>query len=44
LVIEFATIQPHQIREIGTLLLRVGAAGAIVVYSFAVRATLERLE
>jgi len=44
LVLEFATIQPEQIREIGTLLLRVGAARAIIVYNFAARTTLERLE
>ena len=44
LVLELATIQPEQIREIGTLLLRVGASRAIVVYNFAARATLERLE
>jgi hypothetical protein len=44
LVLEYATIQPEQIREIGALLLRVGAARAVVVYSFAARATLERLE
>jgi hypothetical protein len=43
-VLELATIQPEQIREIGTLLLRVGASRAIVVYNFAARATLERLE
>lgn len=44
LVLEFATIQPEQIREIGALLLRAGAARAIVVYNFAARATLDRLE
>jgi DNA-binding transcriptional MerR regulator len=44
LVLEFATIQPEQIREIGALQLRVGAARAIVVYDFAARTTLDRLE
>jgi DNA-binding transcriptional MerR regulator len=44
LVLEYETIQPEQIREIGALLLHVGAARVIVVYSFAARATLERLE
>jgi hypothetical protein len=44
LVLEYATIQPEHLREIGTLLLRVGAARAVVVYSFAARTTLERLE
>jgi DNA-binding transcriptional MerR regulator len=44
LVLEYASIQPEQIREIGTLLLRVGAARALVVYGFAARTTLERLE
>jgi DNA-binding transcriptional MerR regulator len=44
LVLEFATIQPEQIREIGALLLRVGAARSIVVYNFAARTTLDRLE
>ena len=44
LVLEYATLQPEQIREIGALLLRVGAARAVVVYNFAARPTLERLE
>jgi DNA-binding transcriptional MerR regulator len=44
LVLEYATIQSEQIREIGLLLLRVGAARAVVVYKFAARQTLERLE
>jgi transposase-like protein len=44
LVLEYATIQSEQIREIGALLLRVGAARAVVVYKFAARQTLERLE
>ena len=44
LVLEYATIQSEQIREIGALLLRVGAARAVVVYNFAARQTLERLE
>jgi hypothetical protein len=43
-VLEYATVQPEQIREIGALLLRVGAARAVVVYNFAARSTLERLE
>ncbi len=44
IVLEYATIQPEQIREIGLLLLRSNAARAVVVYGFASRATLERLE
>lgn len=44
LVLELATIQPEQVRDIGALLLRVGAARAVLVYNFAARATLERLE
>jgi DNA-binding transcriptional MerR regulator len=44
LVLEFATIQPEQVREIGTILLRSGAARAVVIYGFASRATLDRLE
>jgi DNA-binding transcriptional MerR regulator len=44
LVLEYATIQSEQIREIGALLLRVGAARAVVVYNFAALQTLERLE
>ena len=43
-VFEYTTIQPEHIREIGTLLARSGAARALVVYAFATRATLERLE
>ena len=43
-VLEYTTVQPEQIREIGTLLLRSGAARALVVYGFASRATLDRLE
>jgi hypothetical protein len=42
--LEYETIQPEQIREIGALLLHVGASRVVVVYSFATRATLERLE
>ena len=44
LILEYATLQPEQIRDIGTLLLRSGAARAVVVYGFASRTTLERLE
>jgi len=43
-VLEYATVQPEQIREIGSLLLRSGAERAIVVYGFASRNTLDRLE
>jgi len=43
-VLEYATVQPEQIREIGSLLLRSGAERAIVVYGFAARTTLDRLE
>lgn len=44
LIQEYATIQPEQIREIGTLLLCFGAERAVVVYGFASRTTLDRLE
>lgn len=44
LVLEYATIQPQQIREIGALLLQVGAPRVLVVYGVAARSTLERLE
>ncbi len=43
-VLEYTTIQPEQIREIGTLLQRSGAGRALVVYGFAAQATLDRLE
>lgn len=44
LVLEYATIHPQQVREIGTLLLQVGAPRVLVVYGIAARSTLERLE
>jgi len=44
LILEYATIQPEHIREIGKLLLRSGAERAVVVYGFASRTTLDRLE
>ena len=44
IVLEYATIQPDQIRDIGTLLLRSGAGRAIVVYRVAARSTLDRIE
>lgn len=43
-VLEYSTIQPEEIREIGMLLLRSGADRAVVVYRVAARATLDRLE
>lgn len=43
-VFEYATVQPDQIREIGSLLLRSGAEWAIIVYGFASHTTLGRLE
>ena len=43
-VLEYTTIQPEQIRDIGTLLQRSGAGRALVVYGFAAQATLDRLE
>ena len=43
-VLEYATVQPEQIREIGTVLQRSGARGALVVYGFAAQSTLDRLE
>jgi hypothetical protein len=44
LLLEYPTIQPHQIREIGALLLQVGAPRVLVVYGVAARSTLDRLE
>ena len=44
LILEYATVQPEQIREIGKLLLRSGAERAVVVYGFASHTTLDRLE
>jgi MerR family transcriptional regulator, light-induced transcriptional regulator len=43
-VLEYASIHAEDIREIGSLVARSGAARALVVYAFATRATLERLE
>jgi len=42
-VLEYPTIQPDQVREIGALLLSSGAPRALVVYGFAASTTLERL-
>lgn len=44
IVLEYTTIQPDQIREIGKLLLHSGAERAVVIYGFAAHATLECLE
>ena len=43
-VLEYSTIQPEQIREIGMLLLRSGADQALIVYRVAARATLDRIK
>ncbi|EGV16995.1 MerR family transcriptional regulator [Thiocapsa marina] len=43
-VIEYPTIQGDQVREIGELVAKSGAARAILVYSFATRSTIERLD
>jgi hypothetical protein len=43
-VIEYPTIQGDQVREIGELVARCGAGRAILVYSFAARSTIERLD
>ncbi len=43
-VLEFPTIQGDQVREIGELVARCGAARAIIVYTFATRATIARLD
>ncbi|WP_296806173.1 MerR family transcriptional regulator [Thiocapsa sp.] len=43
-VIEYPTIQGDQVREIGELVANCGAARAILVYSFATRSTIERLD
>ncbi len=44
LVLESATIQPQQIRDIGALMLQVAAPRVLIVYGVAARSTLERLE
>jgi MerR family transcriptional regulator, light-induced transcriptional regulator len=44
IVLEYASIHAEDIREIGSLVARSGAARALVVYAFATKATLERLE
>jgi DNA-binding transcriptional MerR regulator len=43
-VLEYPTIQGDQVREIGELVASCGAARAIIVYSFATRSTIERLD
>jgi DNA-binding transcriptional MerR regulator len=43
-VLEYTTIHPEQIRDIGSLLQRSGVERALVVYGFATQATLDRLE
>lgn len=43
-VLEYATIQPEQVREIGALLLGSGAPRAIVIFGFAASTTLEKLQ
>ncbi|MGB5831366.1 MAG: MerR family transcriptional regulator [Thiohalocapsa sp.] len=43
-VLELPTIHPDQLREICDLLSRAGAARAVVIYDFASRAVIERLE
>lgn len=44
LLLDCPTVQPDQVRELGHLLVRSGAPRAILVYHFASRATLERLD
>ncbi|MBS1202758.1 MAG: hypothetical protein H6R22_1267 [Chromatiaceae bacterium] len=41
---DYPTVHADQVREIGNLFAHCGATRAIVIYSFAARATLERLE
>jgi DNA-binding transcriptional MerR regulator len=41
---DYPTVHADQVREIGNLFVHCGATRAIVIYSFAARATLERLE
>jgi DNA-binding transcriptional MerR regulator len=43
-ILEYRTIHAEQVREIADLLARSGAARALVVYNFATRATVDRLE
>jgi DNA-binding transcriptional MerR regulator len=43
-VLDYPTIQPDDVRDIGLIMLRCGAPTALVVYGFASSATLERLE
>ncbi|MFB1488196.1 MULTISPECIES: MerR family transcriptional regulator [unclassified Thiocapsa] len=43
-VLEYPTIQGDQVREIGELVAACGAARAILVYCFATRSTIERLD
>jgi MerR family transcriptional regulator, light-induced transcriptional regulator len=43
-VLEYASIHPEDIRDIGALVARSGATRALVVYAFASSTTLERLE
>ncbi|CRI67402.1 putative Transcriptional regulator, MerR family [Thiocapsa sp. KS1] len=43
-VLEYPTVHGDQVREIGELAARCGAARAILVYTFASRATLDRLD
>ncbi len=43
-VLEYSSLQPDHVKEIGTLLHRSGASRALVVYGFSSSSTLERLE
>ncbi|SDX09947.1 MerR family transcriptional regulator [Thiocapsa roseopersicina] len=43
-VLEYPSIQGDQVREIGELVAQCGATRAILVYNFATRATIERLD
>lgn len=43
LLLDYPTVQPEQVREIGLLFSQSGAARAILIYGFATRNTLERL-
>lgn len=43
-LIEYPTVHPDQVREIGHLMAQSGAARAVLIYTFASRFTLERLD
>jgi DNA-binding transcriptional MerR regulator len=44
IILEYSTLMPEQVKDIGLLLQRSGAARALIIYSFSSSPTLERLE